>query len=583
MNKLRKIIVLILCLFLCGCETNEGASVVDSEKAMENFLTKLEEGNYVMSDPHLIVSVASRDQVSFDYTDETYRDFGAVSLNNEAFQIVYDDPDDVTFLGEGQAIDAAKKRLPNRWLEDSEGNIWNLFYNMQEDPLRFVSHEDVLKQSVLSFAGYKETALRLMHDVYLVLDKEDPSSAHITAEVDDDMVARINYEDIDIAINFGNAESNASTDAWLNNPVYPEKRDGWNETDEFVFNSVFLPGYGLEAIPFPAFASYALKVDEENFLMNDEVCIRDSHASEKDLEDYVKTLLDNGFTEVKETGEDGSEKTCYRKMLREAFKCYSSIALSYDKGLDLVARKYYDFPLYDSLADINQVIEKAGYPVLEDSENFVSLLGTDRANEMTESWLYFFNYDLGLYADIEFKDEEQMKAYLKNYEETLQKAGFKAVKEEEEDEDAIRYDSENGFYSFRHNEMENGKVSLLFKSEKYINAKEAEKLIADAGFPKISLHEPTGCRDLKLFQKTQYGRDRKAYITLSQEFASAQEAEKFLGDLEALLNEAGYDRENPANVGSNKQIAIVNEEKGAYVGIDYFPDQASVYFEFVAD
>ena len=306
------ILLALLCLVLTACQKNEPA---DSETAMNNFLNRLEEGNYVMrAKDYLTTTVYSRDQVVFEYDEDIYRDFAAVSVNDEAFQIFLDeDPLEAQYLNEGQAIDAAAKRLPNGWTALSEGNIWNLFYNMQEEPLKFVSYDDTLKQSVLSFVGYSENALRLMHEVYLTLDKEDPTSARIQAEMDEDLVARINYDDIDLEIAFGNAQSNPEADAWMAAPVYPAARTGWTETDEFIFNSVFLPEYGLEAIPFPSFASYALTVDGENFVWDDEVKIRDSHASEQDMAEYIAKLLQNGFSEAKEIADDGTEKTSLKQ------------------------------------------------------------------------------------------------------------------------------------------------------------------------------------------------------------------------------------------------------------------------------
>ncbi|MBR5341955.1 MAG: hypothetical protein IK151_08550 [Erysipelotrichaceae bacterium] len=576
------VLVLILCCILNGCQASP--KKVDSEKAMENFLRKIEEGNYTMNaKDYLKTTVYSRDQISFDYVEDIYVDFVAMSVNNETFQAYIEDGKlkETTFLSEGQAIDAASNRLPNCWMDESfsEGNIWNLFYNIQEEPLKFVSYDDALKQSVLSFVGYGENTLRLMHEVYLVLDKEDPSSARIQAEMDEDMVARIFPEDVDIEIQFGNATSNELADAWMKAPVYPSARDKWNETDEFVFNSVFLPGYGLEAVPFPSFASYALSVDGENFVWEDAVRIRDSHASEKDMADYAAKLLTEGFSEESETQEDGSVRTVYRKLLRDEFNCYSSIALDYDNGVNITARKYYDCPEYDTLEQINEVITKIGYPALEDSDNFLSYKGTDKANEMTESWLYFFTYDLGLYVDIDYKSSEETMAYLENYENMLVENGFKPVSSEEETD---YYESENGFYNFRYNMTDNDTVTLLFKSEKYISTDEAEKLVKDAGFPAVDFKEPISCRDLKLFQKTQYGRDMK-FITVSQEFESAEAAEEFLSDYEEALNNAGFDRVNPENVGSLKAIAISNDDLTSYVGIDYYPEQALINFDFVTE
>ncbi len=575
--------LVLLCCLLTGCQGSPKEA--DSEKAMNNFLQKIEEGNYTIeAKDYLKTTVSSRDQASFEYVEDIYNDFVVMSLNNETFQAFLngDQLEELQYLGEGQAIEAAKKRLPNGWVDLADGNIWNLFYNIQEEPLKFVSYEDAVKQSLASMVGYGENSVRLMHEVYVILDKEDPTLVKVQAEMDEDLVARINYDDIDLEIRFGNTTSNALADAWVKNPVYPAARDAWNETDEFIFNSVFLPEYGLEAIPFPAFASYALTVDGENFVWDDEVKIRDAHASEQDMAAYAAKLLQNGFSEVTETAEDGTAKTCYRKLLREAYKCYSSIELEYDNGVSMTAKKYYDFPKYDTLEGINEAITKIGYPALPDTENFTTCQATDRAVEMTESWLYFFDYDLGLYADFECKDLEEAKAYVDAYVATLMDKGFTIVSSNEDGEEVDYYQSENGFYSFRYKFDEN-MLNTFFKSERYITAEETEKMISEAGFPKIDLHELISTRDMRMFQKSRYGRDMKAYIAVSQEFESAEKAEAFLSAYETALNGAGFDRVNPDNVGSLKTIAIANADLSMYVGIDYFPEQALVTFDFVSE
>lgn len=280
-----------------------------SEKAMENFLAKVDAGNYTIdSGNHVKVSVFSRDQVYFDYVEETYYDYAVMSVNNEAFQALLKEGglDELTFMGEGQAVDVAKAKLLNNWTSEevSDGNIYNLFYNQQDDPLTFVSYEDAVKQTLKSLAGLSDFALQAMHEVYMVMDSEDPTEVHLKAEMEDDEVARIYYDDIDMVVKFGDAVSNAQADEWMENPTYPDAKTDWDEGDEFILNSVFLPGYGREAVPFPTFASYALLNDDKNFVMDDQVTVRDSHATEDDVAGYIDILKQNGFEEVKETDEE---------------------------------------------------------------------------------------------------------------------------------------------------------------------------------------------------------------------------------------------------------------------------------------
>ena len=581
-----------ICMFLTACakgepegktaEPDNGPSNAEiSEQAMDNFLAGISEGNYTMdAGDYLKTYVYSKDLVWFDYGDELYRDFAAMGVNDEVFQGFLADGglDDVRFLGEGHAIDAAASRLPNGWLDISEGNIYNLFYNQQDEPLTFVSYEDAVKQSLLTFAGYNSTALWLMEEVYLEMDNIEPETVHLKAVVNNDMVARIDYDDIDIVITLGAAEDNEAAEAWMKAPVYPAARHEWDETDEFILNSVFLPGYGREAVPFPAFASYAFMMDDENFVAEDRVFMRDSHASEEDMADYIALLLKEGFSAAEEDG-----RTVYRRMLRDDYICYSSIAVDYDNGVNLTAEKYYDFPVYEGLAEVNKVIVPHGFNELPASDVFGEAKGTDRAYEQTESWLYFFTYDTVMYVDMPCNDRDKAADYLKKYGEGLIDAGFHVKNEEGEEPES--YESENEFASFQYHFNDDDTVTLLFKVQKYIPADEAEAMIAQAGFPAIDLQEPIACRDLTRFEKFQYGLDLKAFITVSQTFADAAEAEAFLNDYEQKLNAAGFDRTSPTEAGTLKQVAIWNEDAGMLVGIDFFeqPDNTIVNFDFKAE
>ena len=133
--------------------------------------------------------------------------------------------------------------------------------------------------------------------------------------------------------------------------------------------------------------------------------------------------------------------------------------------------------------------------------------------------------------------------------------------------------------------MDDDTVTLLYKAQHNIPAEEAETKIHALGFPEIDLSEPIVCRDLTLFRKMRYGLDEKGYFTVSQTYATVQEAEDFLSAYEAKLSAMGFDRVNPEVVGSLKQVAIYNEDKGMLVGIDFFEedDGVLVNYDFEAE
>ena len=71
-----------------SASSEDGRSAAEiSEAAMDNFLAKVEEGNYVIeSAGFLKTTVASEDQVTFEYAEDMYNDFAVMSVNNEVFQ-----------------------------------------------------------------------------------------------------------------------------------------------------------------------------------------------------------------------------------------------------------------------------------------------------------------------------------------------------------------------------------------------------------------------------------------------------------------------------------------------------------------
>lgn len=605
--------VIVFCLILGGCKgKTPEENAASSEATMDNFLRKIEEGDYTMNvEGYLKTTAYSRDLVYFDYTEENFNDFTVMSVENESFQgfLKGEGLEDIRFLGEGQAIDVAREKLVSAWVDLADGNIYNFFYNDVEDPLKFVSYDDTLKDNVRQLVGNPETSLRLMHEVYLIMDQEDPTVVHIQAEMDDDVVARTNYDDIDIVITFGDAEDNEVSEAWMKDPTYPAARTGWTEEDEFIFTSVFMTFDGEEVLPFPTFASYALINDGRDFFLTDQVTIRDCHATEENVKEYTDLLAANGFAEVKDKAEDGTEGTFYRKMLREEYACYASVQVSYDEGMNLIAKKYYDSPVYEDLGAINAAITAQGYPELPASEVISSVYAIDQANATIESWLYFFDYDMVLYVEIPLEDEEAIRAYLDEYSQALTDANFHSTTEDETDEEEVinltqstdklkklqallglepdeMMENANGYANFRYH-FEDGKVTLLYKAQHYYTHEETEAMIAGAGFPLVQFPggDTFGSRDLKKFEKVTYGKDCRLFVMVSQSFPTTEEAENFLNNLEATMNAAGYDRENPEVVGSLKAICIVNPAQDMVVGIDLYeePDgTAQVVMDFEA-
>ncbi len=558
---------------------------VISERAMDSFLAKIAAGGYVMNaEGFLRTDAYSDDLVVFDYADDDmYRDFAVWSADNEVFQgfLESDGIRNITFLTEGTALETAEVKLPSHWLspEVSDGNIYNVFYNDPEEPLKFVSYDDGVKDQIRSYAGYGQVALKYMHEVYLTFDQEDPMVARVTCQVDDDEVMRYYFDDIDIAITFGDAKSDERVEAWLKEPVYPEAQTEWEYGDYFMFNSVFMSGYEDPVIPFPPSASYAMTMNGETFLSDDEVTVRDPHATQEDADAYIALLKEAGYAETE--AEDG---TCYRRLLRDETKCYASVYVDGSDGLNIEAKKFYEFPTFEGRDAINAQIAPFGYPALPETDVLVNHTGIDTRYEATESWLYFFDYDTVLYDYASYGDPDAVEEYLNAYAEELAKLGYTPVYVNGEEEYGVDYwQSADRKASFRYHFEEDGEtVILLFKVEKALSADEVNAVLEKEGFPAIDAEAYATGRDLRKFEKARTGSDLKASLAFSIELPSSAETEAYLDEYLAALEELGFYRVPGSMVGSLKPIGYIQEEKGLGVAFEYYPSEegpASCFFD----
>ena len=292
-------------------------------------------------------------------------------------------------------------------------------------------------------------------------------------------------------------------------------------------------------------------------------------------------LKQKGFEEATEEGE-----TYYRKMLRENTKCYSSIAVGYDNGMNITAKKYYDFPKYEGLDEINGQITANGYPALSETDVMTDITATDTRFEQTESWLYFYDYNINLYVYGKYEDQDKVTEYLDAYAAGLVNDGYSPVYVDGDEESEIdHYRSEDESMTFRYHFEDDGEtVILLFKAEKCLTADETKAMLSEAGFPDIDLSAYVTGRDHTRFQKVMYGKTYDSAVSLSMKFAATEDAESYLDKLAAALEDDGFYRVPASEMGSSKSNGYTNEDKGIGVAFDLLPGddggESYIYFEF---
>ena len=626
---------------------NQRTNAEIAESAMNNFMNNLKTKNYVIDfKDHITINVYSDDLVDFKFGDDyglgfgdeiAYDEMAVVTINNnETFNVFFgeDNHQLCFYVNEGKAkelvtfnagSDVIATRLFDYWIDSAttEENIWNLFTNYDEkNPLTFIATDyyDIVKETMQIIGGLGEYVMGRMQDIYLEFEDESANIAHFKTSFSAGLTP---VPDIDIVITFGNAVASEKAVAWMNDDTreYPDAKDEWDAIDEMHLNAVFLPPYGVIAVPFPDFASYAFMFNISVILSDDEIDLRDPKATEADLASYIAKLETEGFTRA----ENEYGETVYRKLLREEYKCYSEIYLEYNNGVNIVAKKYYDFDTYEGLDAINNVLSRSSFPVLQASSHFNNLNAVDTKEEMTESWLYFFDYDLVLYVNAKYDEFENMDTYVNRYIKQLTDSGYTLAYGEDEEYDEGDFgefkaclgeevsqerrftelmDSDNyyklqtadGLRTFRYIVDDiHRDITLLFKYESYILENECETALSEAGFPDIDI--PTenfaSCRDFILFSKTMYYEDFDLDLSLALEFdlADGEEessvAKAYLDDLfDNVLIPAGFSLDLEGEIEWSRKAVFYKavEESGKttrlIVGLNYLLDLSYVNLEF---
>ncbi|MBQ1342410.1 MAG: hypothetical protein IIY33_08010 [Erysipelotrichaceae bacterium] len=598
--KQKKIILLaiIFCmLFGCFACTDKGGAEPEpeltpaelSEKAMENFVRKLEAGNYeIIGSSKAETHAVSPEQVYIKYNmgEGTHLYYVFMTLKGETFtSMIYDDEKitDVEFLSTDNAIDYLGEMLPNNWISLTQGNMWEIFYNDVNKPLEFTSNDANVKKTMAALGGYGEFALARMQEVHMILDAKDPTSVHFTAEIPDNPVTRMEFDDLDLTLNFGTAKSDSRVDEWMKSPIYPPVRTSWTRDDIAMIENVFLRDYGEEALPFPKTSSYAMIFDDKAYGEMRGIRLIDPHWTEKDIEDYKELLRSKGFTEEDGTLADGTPAKVWRHLLREEHHAYSQLYLNYDNGLELEGTLYHKNPQYEGLAAISEVVRKNGFAALPETDVFAEWKAADTAASQTEGWAYFFDYNFYMMFDLKFSDLEAAKAYLANYRNILLSQGFVLKYTPGEGNDGCATTNDVISFTYRFNEEEDGIVRLEFKNEKSIAP---EKIIADLkehGIPEADIHGDISARD-----HTRYYYElidfRGLFLRVYQPFDSVDQAERYLDKYIPVLEERGYYQFDPQKVGSQRSFCWFNEETAKYVAFDIYgdSDDGTIFFEFVS-
>ncbi len=579
---MKKLFTLLLTLGLLlgfsGCaQSNPEPELTNpeiSEKAMENFVKKLEAGNYLVKNSKFATIAVSPELAYIEYPHEGLPTvYAFMSVKGETFQAMIDEEeiDRVYFVSNGTALEALGEMIPNSWITLTENNLWEIFYNDPEKPLEFTSNDVSVKTTMVALGGYSEFALPRMGEVRMTLDAMNPTKAHFSAEVSDDPVARIEYANLDLTIEFGAGKIEPRIEKWLKNPVYPPTRTAWTKEDLGTMELIFHRDYGNEAMPFPAASSYAMIFDDSHYMSEGTIILTDSHSSEKDVEDYKQLLRDKGFEEAEGKRMDGSAATVFRKVLREDYKAYSQLYVAFDKGLYVEGSVYYDEPELEGIAAISELVQQHGFAPLSETDVFGEWITRNIAASKSESWAYFFDYNLYSQIKLQYQDFEKAKAYLSNYADKMLNMGFKKAYTPGENNRMVASSNDMVSFEYHFSEEEDNTVTLLFKNQKTLNPMEVDLLLRAHGLPDIDVFGIISAKDTARYYHEISGFEG-LHLFIYQPYSTEEKAEEYLDSLVERLVDMDYLPIDPQRLGCSRTYLFFNEELRKYVAFDLGSD-----------
>ena len=573
MNKIFKLIVVSFALLImASCQLqNNNKDKEKHETPVETFIEKIQDGHYSIGMTGWRTSkVYSNDLVVVDYDDPTYDDDVYMTVNNnETYTApIIDnvlDEQYITYFGEGHACDVVNTLLPNYWLLLVGDNIWDIFTSYGDNPLLYkIINSTIISQVASIYGNMRQSDIGFIEETHLILADEDVTSAIVCLKFyeeygEDDMI-------IDIKFNV-NKPSSFPTDSWMDNPnrSYPEKPTDWTDEDVTAFCSLFGQDYResmSDVVPFPDYATVTFKRDGTSTFLNNEFIVRDTRATEEDLEAYANKLVnDYGYDIYEEELSDGSKINRYDLlvgMYKENHFFYVSIYLEYDNGITLLLQQNFNFIRYTGRNTINALIAGYHFPALPASSELTKFDSIDMVYPQTLGINYFVKYELALEVSIQYLDVFEAMEYMDAYVGILQDNGFFLDESSGLSHSTLETESFKSTFEYTI-DTANKQILIMYRNNTYYEDDVANEIITSMGFPSIHLENfVSSARDLTLFYQYQYGVTNERVLQADVQFTSPESKVEFYVDFEAALNELGFVEVDPI------MVQVPYKNKGYY-------------------
>lgn len=545
----------------CGQEPTPEPWYVISEKAMDNFFNKLDAASYtVIGDPVNGLSTAVHDQnmVTWFFKEGSlYYNHVCVTVDYETYYAIIDDKQEqelvnMTFMDKKSAVDVSELVLPSYWKSKDVcgGNIWSLFHNNdQSNPLRYrASVSTVFNNTICAMCDFGDLIAQSIQDVVLEFDQVDVTKADLTFTYSNGSSPK--RIDGSISIEFGKEvkQSQIVLD-WVANPArpYPAPVGGHSEWPALfgsAVNNVYAPNIerAADPLPYDNWFSYATNFNSKTYLYDGYVAVHDFHGTQENANQYMQTLLDAGYTAAVGTSGPVFRSPVLRE--RNGYKLYADVSIAINDGVIIKTEPYFTGKTFGTRELINEHIADATdkFPALTASDNITRFKGDDEEFHAYEDRLGFYDYNLFMFVDLEYKDATQMDTYLDNYFNSLLDLGFV-------------YNSHDGTYtkSDLHSQAvakldsnEDGVATIIFYNQKHVEPDEAIANINAAGYADFETSIPKSTidqiMDIKGYFKFVDNKDLNHYYSVQTTFESYAKVNEAVTSYDTALKALGFER-----------------------------------------
>lgn len=568
MNNLKRKILPLALLALgtgalagCGQEPTPEPWYVISEKAMDNFFNKLDAASYtVIGDPVNGLSTAVHDQnmVTWFFKEGShYYNHVCVTVDYETYYAIIDDKQEqelvnMTFMDKKSAVDVSQPVLPSYWKSKDVcgGNIWSLFHNNdQSNPLRYrASISTVFNNTICAMCDFGDLTAQSIQDVFLEFDQVDVTKADLTFTYSNGSSPK--RIDGSISIEFGKEvkQSQIVLD-WVNNPArpFPAPVGGHSEWPDLfgsAVNNVYSPNIerAYDPLPYDNWFSYATNFNSKTYMYDGYVAVHDFHGTQENANQYMQTLLDAGYIAAVGTSGPVFRSPVLRE--RNGYQLYADVSIAINDGVIIKTEPYFTGKTFGTRELINAHIAGATdkFPELTASDNITRFNGDDEEFHAYEDRLGFYDYNLFMFVDLEYKDATKMKTYLDNYFNSLLDLGFV-------------YNNHDGTYtkSDLHSQAvakldsnEDGVATIIFYNQQHVEPDEAIANINAAGYADFETSIPKSTieqiMDIKGYFKFVDNMDLNHYYSVQTTFESYDKVNEAVTSYDTALKALGFER-----------------------------------------